>query len=322
MQEGTVSQDKFKTFVSNTVSPEARKFETTMAEIWCFDATKDDMPSVRNKQVQRFKPLVELVKSGCVESLENIEIGGVPVLVTTPKDYNKENDHKCIYYIHGGGFTVMDPTTMLVFSGPITLQAGIRTYSIDYRLAPEYPFPAAVDDCMSVYRELVKRFKPESIALLGDSAGGALSLVTALKASQQNLPLPAALVLSSPATDASEVDDTGHILDGWDCVISMDRCGLKMMDAYAGKQDRKNPDMSPIYAQYPPKFPPVFIITGTRDILLSNCARLQRVLRNAGIEVRMDVWEGMWHDFIAVPFIPEAQEAAKEMGDYIKARLK
>ena len=85
MQEGTVSQDKFKTFVSNTVSPEARKFETTMAEIWCFDATKDDMPNVRNQQVQRFKRLVEFVKSGCVESLENIVIDGVPVLVTTPK---------------------------------------------------------------------------------------------------------------------------------------------------------------------------------------------------------------------------------------------
>ena len=322
MNEGTVAQDKFKTFVSNTVSPEARYFQTTLAEIWCFDSTKDDMPSVRNKLVQGFKPLVESVKSGCVESLENIEIDGVPVLVTTPKGYNKENDHKCIYYIHGGGYTVLDPTTMLVLSGPIALQAGIKTYSVDYRLAPEYPFPAAVDDCMSVYRELVKRFKSESIAFLGDSAGGTLSLVTALKASQQNLPLPAALVLSSPGADMYEAGDTGHILEGWDCVISMDRCAIKMAEAYAGKHDLNNPDISPLYAQYPTKFPPVFIITGTRDILLSNCARLQRVLRNTGIEVRMDVWEGMWHDFIAVPFIPEAQEAAKEMGDYIKARLK
>jgi monoterpene epsilon-lactone hydrolase len=322
MQEGTIAQDKFKTFVSNTISPEARNFQTTLAEIWCFDSTKDDMPSVRNKIVQSFKPLVEFVKSGCVESLENIEIDGVPVLVTTPKGYNTENDHKCIYYIHGGGYTVLDPTTMLALSGPITLQAGIKTYSVDYRLAPEYPFPAAVEDCMSVYRELVKRFKSESIALLGDSAGGTLSLVTALKASQQNLPLPAALVLSSPATALNEVDDTQHILEGWDCGISMDRCVLKMFEAYAGKQGLKNPDISPIYAQYPAKFPPVFIITGTRDLLLSNSARLQRVLRRTGIEVRMEVWEGMWHDFIALPFIPEAQEAAKEMGDYIKARLK
>jgi acetyl esterase/lipase len=322
MPEGTVARDKFKTFVSNTVSPEARNFQTTMAEIWCFDSTKDDMPGVRDKLVQDFKPLVEFVKSGCVESLENIEIDGVPVLVTTPKGYNKENDHKCIYYIHGGGYTVLDPTTMLALSGPITLQAGIKTYSVDYRLAPEYPFPAAVDDCMSVYRELVKRFKSESIALLGDSAGGTLSLVTALKASQQNLPLPAALVLSSPATALNEVDDTQHILEGWDCGISRDRCVLKMFEAYAGKLDHKNPDISPIYAQYPAKFPPVYIITGTRDLLLSNCARLQHVLRKTGIEVRMEVWEGMWHDFIALPFIPEAQEAAKEIGDYIKARLK
>lgn len=322
MQEGTVSPDKFKTFVSNTISPEARDFQTTLAEIWCFDSTKEDMPSARDKLVRRFKPLVELVKSECVESLDNIEIDGVPVLVTTPKGYNKENDHKCICYIHGGGYTILDPTTMLVLSGPISLHAGIKTYSIDYRLAPEYPFPAAVDDCMSVYRELVRRFKSECIALLGDSAGGALSLVTTLKAAQQNLPLPTVLVLSSPAADPNDVGDTSHILEGWDCVLSMDRCGFKMLEAYAGKNDPKNPDISPIYAQYPAKFPPVFIVTGTRDILLSNCARLQRVLRNAGIEVRMDVWEGMWHDFIAVPFIPEAREAAKEMGDYIKARLK
>ena len=322
MNEGTAAQDKFKTFVSNTISPEARNFQTTMAEIWCFDSTRDDMPGIRNKLVQDFKPLVELVKSTCVESLENIEIDGVPVLVTTPKGYNKANDHKCIYYIHGGGYTVLDPTTMLVLSGPIALVAGIKTYSVDYRLAPEYPFPAAVDDCMSVYRELVKRFKSESIALLGDSAGGTLSLVTALKASQQNLPLPAALALSSPATALNEVDDSQHILEGWDCGLSRDRCVLKMFEAYAGKQDPKNPDISPIYAQYPAKFPPTFIITGTRDLLLSNCARLQRLLINTGIEVRMEVWEGMWHDFLLLPFIPEAQEAAKEIGDYIKAKLK
>jgi epsilon-lactone hydrolase len=322
MPEGSAAQDKFKTFVANTVSPEARNYQTTLAEVWCFDATKDDMPSVRNKQVQRYKPVAELVKSRCVESLENIEIDGVPVLVTTPKGYNKENDGRCICYIHGGGYTVMDPNTMLVLSGPITLLAGIKTYSIDYRLAPEYPFPAAVDDCLSVYRQLIKRFKSESIALLGDSAGGALSLVTALKASQQNLPLPAALVLSSPAVDLTEADDTGHLLEGWDCVISLDRCGFKMAEAYAGKQDLRNPDISPIYAQYPTKFPPVFMITGTRDTFLSNAARLQRVLRNTGIEVRMDVWEGMWHDFLGVPFIPEAQEAAKEIAGYIKARLK
>ncbi len=322
MNEGTVAQDKFKTFVSNTVSPEARNFQTTMAEVWCFDATRDDMPSIRNKLVQDFKPLVELVKSTCIESIENIEIDGVPVLVTTPKGYNKENDHKCIFYIHGGGYSVLDATTMLVLSGPIAFVAGIKTYSVDYRLAPEYPFPAAVDDCMSVYRELVKRFKSESTALLGDSAGGTLALVTALKASQQDLPLPAVLALSSPATDESELDDSQVILEGWDCGLSMDRCVQKMFEAYAGKQDPKNPDISPIYAKYPANFPPTFIITGTRDLFLSNCARLQRLLIHKGIEVRMEVWEGMWHDFLLLPFIPEAQEADKEIGDYIRARLK
>ncbi|MBN1690377.1 MAG: alpha/beta hydrolase [Dehalococcoidia bacterium] len=322
MDEGTFARDKFKTFVSNTVSPEARHFQTEMAEVWCFDATRDDMPIIRNKLAEDFKPLVELVKNTCVESMENIEIGGVPVLVTTPKGYNKQNDHKCIYYIHGGGYTVLDPVTMLVFSSPIGFVAGIKTYSIDYRLAPEYPFPAAVDDCLKVYRELVKRFEPGSFALLGDSAGATLSLVTALKASQQDLPLPAVIALSSPATDEKEIDDSQYILEGWDCGLSRGRCVQKMFEAYAGKNDPEDPDISPIYAKYPANFPPTLIITGTRDLFLSNCSRLQRRLIKTGLEVRMDVWEGMWHDFVLMPFIPEAQQAAKEIGDYIKSRLK
>ena len=319
--EGTADQDKFKSFITNTVSQEARNFQTMLARIECFDSTIDDMPAIRSALEERWKPLVDLVKSGCVESLENIEIGDVPVLVTIPKGYKKENDHKCIYYIHGGGYSTGDPLSMLMLSGPISLQSGLKTYSIHYRLAPEHPFPAAMDDCMSVYKELIKRYKPESIALLGDSAGGALALVTTLRASQQNLALPAVLVLSSPWADIDNVGDTDHIMDGWDCVANQEKNLIKMAAAYTCKNDLKNPDISPVYAQYPSIFPPVFIITGTRDTFLSNCARLQRVLRNAGIEVRMDVWEGMWHDFIAVSFLPEAQEAAQAVGAYIKARI-
>ena len=320
-QSITQEFSKFKTYVSDTISQQARDYESALAVIIPSDPTVDDMPRVRRETADFYQPIVDQVKNEFTDSLEKTQIAGIPVLTIVPKNYKKANDKKCIFYIHGGAYVLGDPESLLMLSAPVAYHSGIKVYSIDYRLAPEHPYPAAADDCFKVYTELLKLYKPVNLALYGDSAGGALTLVTALRASRKGLALPAAMVLSSPWADITKTGDSYYLLEGWDCLIHYEMNLRKAAEVYAGNNDGKNPDISPLYADYPAKFPPTLIITGTRDLLLSSCARLQRVMKRAGIEVHLDVWEGMWHDFIGFPFLPESQEAMKEIAAFMTARI-
>ncbi|MDD5311912.1 MAG: alpha/beta hydrolase [Dehalococcoidia bacterium] len=312
---------KFKTYVSDTVSRQARDYQRDQAVIVPSDPTVDNMPDVRKATAELYQPLIDEAKQKFVERLESTEIAGVPVLTIVPKNYNTSNEGKCIFYIHGGAYVMGDPLSLLMFTAPLAYHAGIKISSVDYRLAPEHPYPAAADDCFNVYGELIKRYRPQNLALCGDSAGGALSLVTALRASRRGMALPAVMALSSPWADITKTGDSYHLLEGWDCLIQYEMNLGKPAEVYAGNTDWKDPDISPLYADYPAEFPPVLIVSGTRDLLLSCCARLQRVMKRAGIEVHLDVWEGMWHDFIGFPFLPECREALKEIAAFITSRI-
>lgn len=312
---------KFKTYVSDTVSRQARDYQREQAVIVPSDPTIDNMPEVRKATAELYQPLVDQAKQKFVDRLERTELAGVPVLTIVPKNYNTSNDGKCILYIHGGAYVMGDPLSLLMFTAPLAYHACIKVCSVDYRLAPEHPYPAAADDCFKVYSELLKQYHPQNLALCGDSAGGALSLVTALRASRMGMALPAVMALSSPWADIAKTGDSYHLLEGWDCLIHYEMNLRKPAEAYAGNNDWNDPGISPLYADYPAKFPPVLIITGTRDLLLSCCARLQRVMKRAGIEVHLDVWEGMWHDFVGFPFLPECDEAFKEIAAFVASRL-
>lgn len=153
---------------------------------------------------------------------------------------------------------------------------------MDYRLAPEHPFPEGLTDCVAVYRGLLETFKPENIVLLGDSAGGGMTLATMLKARDEGLPMPAGVTLYAPFTDATKTGDTYYTLEGKDPLLHYEENVRFMANAYAGNADKKDPLVSPVYNDYK-GFPPTLIQVGTRDILLSCSARVYRKMKNAGV---------------------------------------
>ncbi|CAN0275739.1 unnamed protein product, partial [Chrysoparadoxa australica] len=184
----------------------------------------------------------------------------------------------------------------------ITFASGFPSVSVDYRMPPDHPFPAAIEDTTKVYRELLKTHKPEDIAFSGASAGGGLAAASILHIRDLGLPLPGAVVLNTPWSDLDKIGDTYFTLEGLDPVlITYDGLLGAMAEIYADGEDMKNPLLSPVYGDFEPGFPPSLLITGTRDLFLSNTVRLHRALRDAGASSDLLVFEGMWNSFNSVP---------------------
>lgn len=199
---------------------------------------------------------------------------------------------------------------------------GVRGLSVDYRLAPEHPFPAAVEDAKSVFLGLLENgYEPNQIALTGDSAGGGLALAATLALKQEGKPLPGAIAVISPGIlDMKVFGDTWTTLAASDPFLPEDEL-LPNIVKYSGETSRDNPLMSPLYGDYE-GFPPLLIQVGTRELLLSDSVRLAREARKAGVDVTLDVWEGMWHVWhMTWPEIPEAREACMEIADFLKQHV-
>ena len=239
-----------------------------------------------------------------------IEINGVPCLVLNPFERKK---NRTILYIFGGGFTVGSPLEDIPISASLAAKTGAQVISPAYRLAPEHPFPAALDDIATVARQIFTNDHNACIA--GESAGANLALGVMHRLRQANLPMPQAAAFLSPPTDKTMRDDSFNL--GRDPTLKPARI-KQIEDAYIGDHDRSNPEISPIYGAFDAHFPPSIITTGTRDLLLSSSIRLARVMREAGMVVDLRVWEGMWHVFEYYPEIPEADASLTEIAAFLE----
>ncbi|TFG85042.1 MAG: alpha/beta hydrolase [Chromatiales bacterium] len=250
-------------------------------------------------------------------TLDPVDLNGVPGLwVRTPDPVRKG---KVLLYLHGGGYILGSPATDLALPLRIGPAAGIAVLSAGYRLAPEHPYPAAVDDALTAYRWLLKQgYRGRDIGVFGDSAGGGLTLALALAVRDARLPSPAALVALSPVTDMTGAGDTRQTLKDSDPILRGDATVRR--SAYVGEHDPRDPLISPIYADLR-GLPPLLIQVGTREVLLSDSVRFARRAREAGVEVTLDVWEGMWHVFQGNPDVPEAKQASDEIADFLRRRV-
>ncbi len=245
-------------------------------------------------------------------------IAGVPVRVVTPEGA-EGNRGRVLINVHGGGFQL--DSGSLTESIPIANLTHIKVISVLYRLAPEHPFPAAVDDTVAVYKELLRSYAPGNIGLYGTSAGAILTAEVAVRLRQLNLPLPAALGVFSGMGDYSRYTDSEAIyaLDGFSGHLDVPKAAPRP-DPYVGATNPQDPVLSPVFADVH-GFPPTLFITSTRDLLLSGTAILHWHFLRAGVDARLVVFEALPHAFWNNPSLPEAKEADATMAKFLDQQL-
>ena len=248
-------------------------------------------------------------------SVEPSELAGIEVDWHRPK--NARGD-KVLFYLHGGAYVIGSRRTHRQLVSHIAREAGVTAVIPEYRLAPENPFPAAIDDAVAVYRALLESgFKPENIVISGDSAGGGLSVATLLALRHAGDPMPAAAVLLSPFLDVTasgESATTRADQDPW-----FDVSDMAVVARYYCPDETKwrDPLVSPVFANVS-GLPPMLIQVGDDEILLSDSTRLAEKLEAAGIDVEIEIWPDMWHVFpMFVGKMPEARRAVEKIGAYI-----
>jgi epsilon-lactone hydrolase len=242
--------------------------------------------------------------------VDDTEIAGVHTFIVRAQDVPAESTS--IYLdIHGGGLTSGAGEACRLMSSAGAMTTGMIHWAVDYRMPPMHPYPASLDDCIAVYRHLVGQRPLEDIFVGGGSAGGNLAAALMVRATDEGLPLPTALVLLTPEIDLTESGDSFQTNLGIDNVLG------SLMPAnllYANGHDLAHPYLSPLFADVD-GFPPTFLQTGTRDLYLSNTVRMHRKLRDAGVEAELHVFEAMPHGGFAGA--PEDLEVRVELRRFL-----
>jgi epsilon-lactone hydrolase len=250
---------------------------------------------------------------------KRVQLGGRPAEVTTPRGWC-EGDPELLY-LHGGGYVACSPGTHRELVARIAVASGARCHSLDYRLAPEHPFPSALEDALAAYRELLGRGIPSDRLLIGgDSAGGGLSVATLLSLRQEGEPLPAGAVLLSPWVDLNGAEGyEGENLNY--CYLVPEALEL-YADCYLQERDADDPLASPVHADLS-GLPPLLVQTGSAEGIHTQILTLARRAEDAGVEVTLQVGEGMFHAWQAFArFLPEARSAIDGVGEFVRARVR
>nr|QFQ13834.1 hydrolase [uncultured organism] len=230
-----------------------------------------------------------------------------------------DNPLRTIYYLHGGGYVACSPKTHRGFTSQLSLAAQARILSLDYRLAPENKFPAAVEDAVGGYRLLLdKGARPERIIIGGDSAGGGLAVATLIAIGERGLPLPAAAFLLSPWTDLAATGDSIVTNDPTDPMLS-GKMTHKLAALYYGEASPTDPLVSPLYGDLR-GLPPLLIYVSDTEILLDDSRRLAERARQQGVAVDLQIWSGLphvWPIFVAYG-IPESKIVLGEIAEFVK----
>jgi epsilon-lactone hydrolase len=243
---------------------------------------------------------------------DEIDLGGFTVYVILP-DGVSPDDRRVYLDIHGGAWAFGGGEickTLALLTAPAI---GARVWSVDYRMPPDNPYPVPLDDCLAAYRALLGQRRPEEIIVGGGSAGGNLAAALILRARDEGLPLPAAVVLNTPATDLTTSGDSWQTNLGLD--TSQTANAKPAMLLYAAGHDLREPYISPLFGDVK-GFPPAILLTGTRDLLLSDTVRMHRALRAAGVPAELHVLEAAGHGKF-MGRAPEDQDIKREIRRFI-----
>jgi epsilon-lactone hydrolase len=302
----------------STISPEAQKWLESLTHIKRGTQTLAERRA--STDAWRKSDSAEALKHYPV-NIEETTMAGVRTDIITPLEMPASNRHRVLINLHGGGFN--SDSGSLIEGDPIANLAKTKVVSVYYRLAPENPFPAAVDDVVAVYKALLKTYKPQSIGIFGTSAGAILTCEVTVKLKQLGVPLPAAIGVFSGLGDFSRVSDSRQLftLDGFPGNEEPREPNHPGDDEYVAKTDRRDPVLSPLFADWK-GMPPALLVTSTRDILLSDTSTLHRAMLRGGVDARLVVFEALPHAFWYHFSFPETKEALEIMAKFFDEKVK
>ena len=309
-----MNESVLKNKIPTTISHEAQK--TLQDLIEAFDADLKYPAPKDFEQWEKFQKEAEVAKTAMNENvvrefepkLVEKDSGDLRYLEIYPKNYRQSN--KLIIYLHGGGYTFYSAKTSLTGAVPLADQSGVKVISLDYPLAPRANYLVILQCFSDLYKHLLKEGNsPKNIAVYGESAGGGLTAGGLLKLKKEGAPMPASVVLWSPWSDLSGIGDSYLSLPDFDPKLHYKNRLIPCALAYAPAEQHQNPYVSPVYGNYLSGFSPTLIQVGTREIFLSDAVRLFQKMEDQGVEVTMDIYEGMWHAWQKEYSLPEAEKA-------------
>jgi monoterpene epsilon-lactone hydrolase len=303
--------------VPPTLSPEARK---VLARVVSDAAVPQTLEQRRTGTDTWQNGAGEASKAVYPVNIANDTIAGVPVRIVTPLTIAPAKRDRVLINLHGGGFN--SDSGSLTESIPIANLTGTKVVAVLYRLAPEHPFPAAPDDVIVVYKQLLKTYRPANIGIYGTSAGAILTAEVTARLKQLHLPLPGATGIFSGLGDFSQSGDSISLfaLNGFAGHLDPPQPGERHDSEYVGTTDPKDPVLSPLYSDLT-GFPPTLFITSGRDMLLSGTTILHRAYLGAGVDAQLVVFEALPHAFWNNVSLPESKEAYRIMAGFLDKHL-
>lgn len=247
-------------------------------------------------------------------TLETVRTGTATIHVATSEPLGAPD--RAYVDFHGGAFVLGGGEACRMQAQMQADQHNAICYGVDYRMPPEHPYPAGLDDALAAYRHVLERHAPSRIVVGGRSAGGNLAAAMLLRAKQEGLPMPAGLILLSPQVDLTESGDSFQVNQMVDVVLPTSL--MRNNELYAGGADLSHPYLSPLFGDLK-DFPPTFVQSGTRDLFLSNAVRMHRALRQVNVDAELHVFEAMPHGGFQGS-TPEDDQLAAEISRFVQAR--
>ena len=265
----------------------------------------------------RFEKMADFLGGAPDAKCEKVDAGGVPAEWVAAPGHDPQ---RAILYLHGGGYVIGSLATHRRLAYDIAAACGARVLLIDYRLAPEHPFPAAVEDAAKAWRWLLQQgFMANRLAIAGDSAGGGLTIATLVNLRDQKLDLPACAVAISPWVDLEGLGNSMVTRSAQDPMVQKD--SLKWFAAqYLGSTSATTPLAAPLHADLA-GLPPILVQVGTAETLLDDATRIAEKLHTAGVDVRLAIWPNMLHVFpLFAPILSEGRDGCLEIGGFIRSK--
>lgn len=276
-----------------------------------------EMPDIGQARA-RFEKLAGFLGGASDANCEKIDAGGVAAEWIRAPGCAPE---RAVLYLHGGGYAIGSINTHRRLAYDISAASAAAVLVIDYRLAPEHPYPAAVDDAAAAWRWLLQQgFAPNRLAIAGDSAGGGLTIATLVNLRDRKLALPACAVAISPWVDLEGIGNSMTARAAQDPMVQKDGL-LWMAGMYLDGRDARTPLAAPLYADLE-ALPPILVQAGTAETLLDDSTRIAERLHAAGVEVRLSIWPNMLHVFpLFAPVLSEGRDGCLEIGAFIRSRM-